>query len=68
MDALTHCKAMEAFCRQWARMEGEAADFWLGEAQLWRDRQAAVAGKPKRAPARTAPAQTAKVRSRKVAS
>jgi hypothetical protein len=62
MDALTHCKAMEAFCRQRAKMENEAADFWLGEAQLWRDRQPALTRKPKRSPARTAPASTPKVR------
>jgi hypothetical protein len=48
---------MEAFCRQRARMEGEVADFWL-----WMDRQAALAGKPKRTPARTAAAATPKAR------
>jgi hypothetical protein len=47
MDALTHCKAMEAFCRQRSKMESEAAGFWLDEAQSWRDRQAALAGKTK---------------------
>jgi hypothetical protein len=47
MDALTHCKAMEAFCRQRSKMEREVAGFWLDEAQLWRDRQAALAGKAK---------------------
>jgi hypothetical protein len=47
MNALTHCKAMEAFCRQQSKMEPEAAGFWLDEAQLWRDRQAALAGKTK---------------------
>jgi|HubBroStandDraft_6_1064221.scaffolds.fasta_scaffold1755497_1 hypothetical protein len=45
MNALTHCKAMEAFCRQRAKIENEAAGFWLNEAQLWRDRLAALAAK-----------------------
>jgi hypothetical protein len=47
MDALTHGKAMEAFCRQRARMEGEVANFWLAEADLWRERVLALARKTK---------------------
>jgi hypothetical protein len=47
MDALTRCKAMEAFCRQRAKMESEAAGFWLNEAQVWGDRRTALTGKPK---------------------
>jgi hypothetical protein len=48
MDALTRCKAMEAFCRQRAKMESEAAGFWLNEAQVWGDRRTVLAGsKPK---------------------
>jgi hypothetical protein len=47
VNVLTHCKAMEAFCRQRSKLESEAAGFWLDEAQLWRDRQAALAGKTK---------------------
>jgi hypothetical protein len=47
MDALTHRKAMEAFCRQRARMEGEVANFWLAEADLWRDRVLTVLRKAK---------------------
>jgi hypothetical protein len=42
MDALSRCKAMEAFCRQRARTEGEVAGFWLLEADLWRDRLASL--------------------------
>jgi hypothetical protein len=45
MNALTHCKAMEAFCRQRAKIENEAAGFWLNEAQLWRERLAVLAAK-----------------------
>jgi hypothetical protein len=47
MDAVTKCKAMEAFCRQRARMEGETAEFWLAEANVGRDRLVAVATGPK---------------------
>ena len=50
IDALTRCKAMEAFCRQRAKMESEAAGFWLNEAQLWIDRQTALVRKPTRKP------------------
>jgi hypothetical protein len=50
MDESTRCKAMEAFCRQRATMESEAADFWLNESQLWIDRQIALARKPIRKP------------------
>jgi hypothetical protein len=38
MSALTHCKAMEAFCRQRAKIESEVEGFWLAEADLWHDR------------------------------
>jgi len=48
IDALTRCRAMEAFCRQRAKMDSEAASFWLNEAQLWIDRQTALARKPVR--------------------
>jgi hypothetical protein len=48
MDALAHCKAMEAFCLQRARMEGEVAGFWLAEAESWRDRLFDLAEKAKR--------------------
>ena len=41
MDALTRYRAMEAFCRQRAKMESEAEGFWLNEAQSWIDRQKA---------------------------
>lgn len=61
IDALTRCKAMEAFCRQRAKMESEAAGFWLNEAQLWLDRQTPLARKPirKRKPKLTVAAQVA---------
>jgi hypothetical protein len=32
------CKAMVAFCRQHAKMQGEDERFWLDEAQTWADR------------------------------
>ena len=35
MEALQHYRAMEAFCRQHARMDGEDPKFWLTEAELW---------------------------------
>ena len=35
MEALQHCRAMEAFCRQHAKMDGEDPAFWLGEAECW---------------------------------
>ena len=42
MDALTRCKAMEAFCRQQAEIESEAAEFWLSEADSWKNRRLAL--------------------------
>ena len=36
LDDATHAQAMEAFCRQRARMEGEDEQFWLAEATAWR--------------------------------
>jgi hypothetical protein len=36
-DTPTRWKAMEAFCRQRARLEGEDAGCWLAEADLCRD-------------------------------
>ena len=41
MDNVTLTRAMEAFCRQRARMEGENERFWLAEAIYWRDRAGA---------------------------
>jgi hypothetical protein len=41
MDDVTHARAMEAFCRQRARMEGEDERFWLAEADAWRRSAAA---------------------------
>lgn len=35
MEALQHYRAMEAFCRQHAKIEGEDPKFWLTEAELW---------------------------------
>src|SRR5450631_859796 len=32
------CRAMVAFCRQHAKMQGENELFWLDEAQIWADR------------------------------
>ncbi|MFZ2158320.1 MAG: hypothetical protein WAV72_19680 [Bradyrhizobium sp.] len=37
-DKVTHCRAMAAFCRQRAKMEGENEDFWLTEADSWATR------------------------------
>jgi hypothetical protein len=34
LELLKHYRAMEAFCRQHARMEGEDESFWLSEAEL----------------------------------
>jgi len=34
MESLQHYRAMEAFCRQRAKMEGEEESFWLTEAEL----------------------------------
>jgi hypothetical protein len=41
MDNVTLTRAMEAFCRQRARMEGENERFWLIETTHWRNRAAA---------------------------
>ena len=35
MESLQQCRALEAFCRQHARMEGEDPGFWLAEAERW---------------------------------
>ncbi len=43
MEDVTHARAMAAFCRQRARMEGEDERFWLAEADAWRMRAAAEA-------------------------
>ena len=43
MDDLTHYRAMAAFCRQRARMDGESEQFWLAEADDWA-RRASDAG------------------------
>jgi hypothetical protein len=32
------CKAMVAFCRQHAKMQGQSERFWLEEAQTWTER------------------------------
>jgi hypothetical protein len=34
MEALQHFSAMEAFCRQRAKMDGEDNRFWLTEAEM----------------------------------
>lgn len=34
MEPLQYYRAMEAFCRQRAKMEGEDESFWLTEAEL----------------------------------
>jgi hypothetical protein len=64
MDALTRCKAMEAFCRQRAQMEGEVAGFWLSEAEIWRDRLVALASQARPAPKRLRDPSSAKTASR----
>jgi hypothetical protein len=33
MDTVQHYRAMEAFCRQRAKMDGEDERFWLAEAE-----------------------------------
>jgi hypothetical protein len=38
VEALQRCRAMEAFCRQHARMEAESERFWLAEAADWAKR------------------------------
>jgi hypothetical protein len=35
MEPLQRYRAMAAFCRQRAKMDGEDARFWLGEAESW---------------------------------
>jgi hypothetical protein len=34
MESIQHYRAMEAFCRQRAKMEGESELFWLTEAEI----------------------------------
>jgi hypothetical protein len=34
LEPLQHYRAMEAFCRQRAKMDGEDESFWLAEAEL----------------------------------
>ena len=34
LEPLQHYRAMEAFCRQHAKMDGENESFWLMEAEL----------------------------------
>ena len=41
MDNVALTRAMEVFCRQRARMEGENERFWLVEAAHWRNRAGA---------------------------
>ena len=35
MDDFTRCRAMQAFCRQRAKMEHEDEMFWEAEAEVW---------------------------------
>jgi hypothetical protein len=35
METVTHCRAMLAFCRQRALMDGEDERFWLTAAEMW---------------------------------
>lgn len=35
MEPSLHYRAMEAFCRQRSKMDGEDERFWLVEADLW---------------------------------
>jgi hypothetical protein len=42
LDRLTRSRAMEAFCRQRAKIDDEHATFWLAEAADWAKR----AGEP----------------------
>ncbi len=35
MDDVTLFRALAAFCRQRARMDGENEQFWLAEADAW---------------------------------
>jgi hypothetical protein len=39
MEPLLRYRAMEAFCRQHAKMDGESASFWLAEADAWKSRR-----------------------------
>jgi hypothetical protein len=34
MESIQYYRAMEAFCRQRAKMEGESDRFWLAEAEV----------------------------------
>jgi hypothetical protein len=36
METIQHYRAMEAFCRQRSKMEGENELFWLTEAEILR--------------------------------
>jgi hypothetical protein len=47
MDPLQRYRAMEAFCRQHAKMEGESASFWLAEADVWKSRLRRAALNPR---------------------
>jgi hypothetical protein len=40
MESLHRYRALEAFCRQRAKMDGESASFWLAEAEAeaWKSR------------------------------
>jgi hypothetical protein len=38
METVTHCRAMLAFCRQRALMDGEDERFWLTAAEMWQKR------------------------------
>ncbi|QWG12215.1 hypothetical protein KMZ29_21230 [Bradyrhizobium sediminis] len=38
MDAITRCRAFEAFCRQRAKMADENEHFWLTQADSWAKR------------------------------
>jgi hypothetical protein len=38
VEPLQHYRAMEAFCRQHARMDGESEGFWLAAADDWANR------------------------------
>ena len=40
MEALQHHRAMEAFCRQHAKLDGEDPAFWLAAAEAWARRAA----------------------------
>jgi hypothetical protein len=39
MEPLQRYRAMKAFCRQRAKMDGEDAGFWLAEAEVWERRE-----------------------------